>query len=153
MWGSTYPSYLTKLSTLQNKVVKIVGGGKIFDRATPFYSKLNSPKLQDLYTIETAKLTYNFIHRPNLLPKVLSDIFIKATSVSQKQTRSSIANIDLLYIPRYRSNELQKSLMYQGVKVWNSNWPEIKNSSSRSFSYKLTKHFTIHYLNQKIKKR
>ena len=71
MWGSTYPCYLTKLSSLQNKAVKIVGGGKIFDGATLFYTKLIIPKLQDLYTIEIAKLTYNFIHRPNLLPKVL----------------------------------------------------------------------------------
>ena len=138
-------SYLTKLSTLQNKAVKIVGGGKIFDRATPFYTKLNISKLQDLYTIEIAKLTYNFIHQPNLLPKVLSDIFIKATSVSQRQIRSSIAHINLLYIPRYRSNKLQRSLKYQGVKVWNSIPPEIRNSSSRSFSHKLKKHFKIHY--------
>ena len=117
VWESMYPSYLTKLSTLQNKVVKIVGGGKIFDRATPFYTKLNIPKLLDLYTTEIAELTYNFIHRPNLLPKVLSDIFIKATSVSQKQTRSSTAHIDLLYIPRYRSNKLQRSLKYQGLEL------------------------------------
>ena len=112
VWGSTYPSYLAKLSTLQDKAVKIVGRGKIFDRATPFYTKLNISKLQDLYTVEIAKLMYNFIHRPNLLPKMLSDIFVKATSVSQKQTRSSIAHINLLYIPRYRSNKLQRSLKY-----------------------------------------
>ena len=34
VWGSTHPSYLAKLSTLQNKAIKIVGGGKIFDRVT-----------------------------------------------------------------------------------------------------------------------
>ena len=54
VWGTTYPSYFAKLSTLQNKVVKIVGGGKIFDRATPFYTKLNIPKHLDLYTVEIA---------------------------------------------------------------------------------------------------
>ena len=145
VWGSMYPSYFAKLSTLQNKAVKIVGGGKIFDRATPFYTKLNIPKRLDLHTVKIAKLTYNFINRPNLLPKMLSDICIKATNVSQKQTRSSIAHTDLLYIPRYRSNKLQRSLKYQSVKVWNSIPPEIRNSSSRSFSDKLKKHLTIHY--------
>jgi len=35
-WRSTYKTYLKKLSTLQNKAVKIVGGGKYFDRTTPF---------------------------------------------------------------------------------------------------------------------
>ena len=32
-WGSTYPTYLIKISTLQNKVVKLVGDG-------PFKTKL-----------------------------------------------------------------------------------------------------------------
>ena len=77
VWGSTYPSYFAKLSTLQNKAVKIVGG-KIFDRVTPFYTKLNIPKLQDLYTVEIAKLTYNFIHQPNFLPNMLSDILYQS---------------------------------------------------------------------------
>ena len=39
-WSSTFKSYLKKLSTLQNKAVKIVGGGKYYDRATQFYAKL-----------------------------------------------------------------------------------------------------------------
>jgi len=30
-WSSTYKTYLKKLSTLQNKAVKIVGGGKYFE--------------------------------------------------------------------------------------------------------------------------
>ena len=37
-WNSTFKSYLKKLSTLQNKAVKIVGGGKYYDRATQFYA-------------------------------------------------------------------------------------------------------------------
>ena len=47
IWGSTYPTYSMKISTLQNKVVKLVGGGVFQDRATPFYYKLNIPKLTD----------------------------------------------------------------------------------------------------------
>ena len=40
VWSSTFKTYLKKLTTLQNKAVKIVGGGKYFDHATPYYSKL-----------------------------------------------------------------------------------------------------------------
>ena len=39
-WSSTYKTYLNKLSTLQNIVVKIIEGGSCSDRATSFYSKL-----------------------------------------------------------------------------------------------------------------
>ena len=41
-WGSTCKSYLTKLSVLQNNAVKILGGGKYYERATPYYSQLKT---------------------------------------------------------------------------------------------------------------
>ena len=37
-----------KISILQNKAVKIVGGGKCNDKATLFYANLNILKLSDL---------------------------------------------------------------------------------------------------------
>jgi len=36
-WGSTYFSYLQRISTFQNKAVKIVEGGNFRDHATQFY--------------------------------------------------------------------------------------------------------------------
>ena len=49
VWVSSYRSYLMKISTLQTKVVKLVGGGVLQDRATLFYYKLNIPKLTEMY--------------------------------------------------------------------------------------------------------
>ena len=63
VWGSSYRSYLMKISTLQNKVVKLVGRGALQDRATLFYYKLNIPKLTDLYKIEISKLMYNILRK------------------------------------------------------------------------------------------
>ena len=42
-WSSTFKSYLKKLSNLQNKALKIVGGGKYYDRATQFLCKIAYP--------------------------------------------------------------------------------------------------------------
>ena len=39
VWGSTYPTYLYSLSSLQNKVIRTLGDTKYFDRVTPIYSK------------------------------------------------------------------------------------------------------------------
>ena len=50
-WGSTFPSYIEKLNILQNKAVKLIGGGNYLHRATPYYSKLNILKLPDLQYI------------------------------------------------------------------------------------------------------
>ena len=48
IWGSTHKSDLSKLQTLENKAVKIIGGDKYMDLATPFYSKLNVLKIPEL---------------------------------------------------------------------------------------------------------
>ena len=103
IWGSTYPSYLMIISTLRNKVVKLVGGSAFQDRATPFYYKLNIPKLTDLYKIEISKLMYNMVHRPRYLPNNFSKYFEKACKILERPTRS-ITQENVLYIPRFRSN-------------------------------------------------
>ena len=47
-WGSTYSSYLKKIIPLQNKVVKVTGGGNMQDSPTQFYSELKILKFTDL---------------------------------------------------------------------------------------------------------
>ena len=42
VWGSTFPTYMIKLESLQNKAVKIIGGGTTRKSPTPFYSQLKS---------------------------------------------------------------------------------------------------------------
>ena len=44
VWGSTCKSYLKKLGTQQNKAVKIIGGCRYSNRATPFYLKFGTLK-------------------------------------------------------------------------------------------------------------
>ena len=45
VWGSSFKSKFKKLLSLQNKVVKLIGGGLLRDRATLFYSQLGILKL------------------------------------------------------------------------------------------------------------
>ena len=138
IWGCTHKSYLSKLQTLQNKAVKIIGGGKYMDHATPFYSKLKILKIPELYKHEVAKLVFHHYHQR--LPPLLSNLYIKTNHVSQKCTRSSsTANKPTLYIPLYKTTRLQKSIRYQGVKIWNKIPTSIKTKQSfKSFevSYK-----------------
>ena len=58
VWGSTYTSYLNKLITIQNKAVKLIGGGRLLDSPYPFYSKFRILKLPDLYNLEIGKLVH-----------------------------------------------------------------------------------------------
>ena len=90
IWRATYPTYLMRISILQNKVVKLVGGGAFQDRVTPFYYKLSIPKLTDLYKIDISKLMYNIVHRPRHLPNNFSKYFEKGCKISKRSTRSTL---------------------------------------------------------------
>ena len=123
VWGSTFP-YLKKLKSIQNKAIKVIGGGNYLNRVTPYYSKLNILKLPDLYELQTAKFEYRFMR--NILPQSFSDFFVKVSEISGCTTRSS-GNRHSLYIPCYNTNRLQQSIKYQGVKIWNSIPLKIQN--------------------------
>ena len=144
-WGSTFPSYIEKLNILQNKAVKLIGGGNYLDRATPYYSKLNILKLPDLYKLEIAKFVHRFMH--NTLPQSFSNFFAKVGQVNTRTTRSS-SNPNNLYIPCYKSNRIQRSIKYQGVKVWNSIPVEIQNLPNSRFKIKLKSHLMQAYLKE-----
>ena len=108
-WGSTFPSYIEKLNILQNKAIKLIGGGNYLDGASPYYSKLNILKLPELYKLEIAKFVRRFMH--NTLPQSFSKFFTKVGQVNTRTTRSS-SNPSNLYIPCYKSNRIQRSIKY-----------------------------------------
>ena len=84
VWESTYPSYLKKL---KNKVVKMIGGGKMQDSPTQFYSTLKILKLIDLHKLEIGKIVH--AHQlQNKLPFKLSDYFIQSSNISRRMTRN-----------------------------------------------------------------
>ena len=105
------------------------------DHATLFYSEL---KIPELYKLEVAELIFHHYHQ--LLPPLLSNLYIKTYQVSQKCTRSSsIANNPTLNIPLYKIIRLQKSIRHQSLKMWNKIPTIIKTKQSfKSFkaSYK-----------------
>ena len=58
IWESTFPTYLKKLITLQNKAVKFTCAAKFCDSSSPYYKRLKILKYTDLCKIEVGK----FIH-------------------------------------------------------------------------------------------
>ena len=94
----------------------MIGGCNYNDGATPLNLEFEELKLAKLYKLEVAKLIYDCIR--NNIPYSLSNMFIKTFQISARAARSSI-NTNNLYIPRYRTNKLQRSIRYQSVKIWN----------------------------------
>ena len=142
-WVTTYTSYLAKLCTLQNKVVRHIGGGSYREHSTPYYSNLKILKLPDLLKLETAKLVFR--HLQNTLPPLISNLFIKTSDISVRHTRSSNPSISFsLYIPKYQFARLQRCIRYQGAKIWNDILSDIKN---KTYNF-LKRNYKKYLLNQ-----
>ena len=143
IWGTTYTAYLAKLYSLQNKVVRHIGGGSYREHSTPYYHNLKILKVPDLLKLETAK--FAFRHLQNNLPPLIFNLFIKTSDISVRHTRSSNPSNSLsLYIPKYHSARLQRCIRYQGVKIWNYIPLDIKN---KTYNF-LKRNYKKYLLNQ-----
>ena len=129
IWGSTYESYINKLQVLQNKAIRIITNSHWQSPITPQYRKLKVLKIADLYTYEIAKLMHQ--HSKNMLPTCFSNFFCPLSEVHERQTRSTSKNN--LCLPKFSTSRCQRSLRYQGVKIWNSLKPNLRNQSVKRF--------------------
>ena len=129
IWGSTNNSYLTKLRSLQNKALKAIG--HLGWRTSPkhLYRKFKILKLNDLYKIELSKFVYSYISK--YTPKYFNDYFIEFKNANVHNARSSSRRN--LILPLYATNRVQKSIKFQGAKLWNSLPFSLKQSSRRKF--------------------
>ena len=129
-----YKTFFKKLSILQNKFVKIIGGGSYYDRATSFYAKLGILKLADSVKFEKALFVFKF--KMKTLPAQFSKYFCEVSSVRKRSTRASTQNH---YFMRFlKKSKLQNSIRDQGPLFWNSLDSTIKNSKSIKSNLKRT---------------
>ena len=130
IWGDTYPTYIKRLKSLQNRAIRVVARCHYRDEVTLFYNQLRILQIDDLLKYEIAK----FVHC-NLTNKTLNSFrnyFCKTAEHPSRVTRQSSDNSNL-YIPRYRTNKLQRCTKYQGVKIWNSIPQKIRVLSYKRF--------------------
>ena len=107
--SSTFPIYLHKLASIQNKAVKLIGRGHFLESTTQLYVKLKMLKLFDLYKYETSKIVHDYMN--SNLPLSFSNYFNKSREVSNHSTRTSV-NPYNLYKPLYRTNRMQRSIKH-----------------------------------------
>ena len=141
-WDSTFSTHLHRLQILQNKAVRAVVVAHYHDSAKPILANLPILQIDDLFKFEIAIFVFKW--NRNSAPIYFSNFFKKTSDASKRTTRQSCKSSNL-YIPRYRSNRLQKSIKYQGVKVWNSISENIKKLSKNLFKKQLKEYFLSHY--------
>ena len=114
--------------------MRIISGCDYLDDAIPIYKNLKILQIEDLFRYETAKFVFSCISKQ--APKPFSNYFLNISDVAQRTTRHSIDNLNL-YIPRYRTNRLQRCIKHQGVKVWNSIPKKLKSLEFKAFKTRL----------------
>ena len=137
IWGNTYEKYLKRLRTLQNKAVKVLGGGRWQNHASAYYSQLNILKLEDLYSYEVAKLMHKYSQ--NKLSKKLSSFFTPVNAIHSRTTGVASSRLNL-NLPFHRTEKLQRSYKLQGVRIWNLVPKEMKILSFNQFKIRFKKH-------------
>ena len=124
-FNSSVPSHLcTKplslslllLQRLQNKALRIISNCNPKASTTPLFYQYKILKIQDLYYFEIAKTMHQYSNKH--LPICFTSFFTQTSSIHNQSTRSNIQND--LYLPHLLSSRCQRSIKFQGAKIWNS---------------------------------
>ena len=93
------------------------------------YLNLRILKLDDIFTFELGKFMHQ--HHKNVLPNSFSDYFQELATAHQRTTRASVRG-DIKVI---RCNKAigQRSLRYQGAKLWNTMSSQIRSANKTTF--------------------
>ena len=129
VWGNTFPTYISKLHRLQNKVIRIVCGSSWNETATPLYKALKILPMLLLLHFLTAKFVYS--HNRLRLPLQFDDYFSLIKRVHSRNTRFSSNN--QLIIPLFTTQRTQRLIKYIGAKLWNSIPKYLRNYSFPKF--------------------
>lgn len=142
LWGSTFPTYLIKLQRLQNKAIRVIVDCNRKTSITPYYYELSILKISDLFRFEVGKLMFQ--HSKNMLPPCFSSMFTYLSSIHSLSTRSKLRKD--LYLPKFSTSRCQRSIKYNGVKIWNGISPSLRNQSFNRFKSNYKKHLLSSYI-------
>ena len=129
LWGSTCSSYQSKLQILQDKAIRIISNCNRRTSITPFYHKLGILKIPELYKFEIAKLMHQ--HSKQNLPPTISNLFKPLSNIHNRITTS--VSLNHIYVEKFSTLRCQRSIKYQGAKIWNAIPLELRDQSYRNF--------------------
>lgn len=124
LWGASSKSSLEPIFVLQKKALKLALD---LPMRTSTASLFQGPKirpLRDLYKLYVAIFMYKY--NTNALPACFSNYFVQNLNNHRYNTRSAT----LYRLPLFSTVSCQKSMLFQGPKLWNTIPAEIRQSAS-----------------------
>ncbi|KAI5725321.1 hypothetical protein M8J77_013834 [Diaphorina citri] len=114
------------LQLAQNACVRYVCNLRKFDRVSEHYLGLDWMRLDTRRDLHMLLLLYNILHSQG--PQYFQDTLLYLQNITQYSTRAH--NLNLLEIPRHRTQVYGNSYHVSAVRLWNSLHRDIRDSQS-----------------------
>ena len=124
LWGSTFDSYLNKLSIMQKKAICIVCNAKYNDHTGPLFARKKVLKLSDIYHLQLGKCMYSFTS--NKLPNPLLTIYTPNYEIHNHNTRQR----NNPHIKSHRTKRASNSITIKGPEYWHNIQQKVKDAQS-----------------------
>ena len=124
MWANSTTKNVDRVFKLQKRAIRIITHSKYLAHTTPLFARLKIFNIYDMYKFQSAIFMYMCSHK--VLPASIMSYFNVNSSIHNYFTRSN-RNYN---IPCARTTLFQKSILYNGPKIWNEIPNHIKTSLS-----------------------
>ena len=114
VWGSSGITRIEYLQKLQNRAARIVTGSSCDAPSEPLRKDLGWLSVKEMIVKETSTIMHKSLN--DLVPKYLSDLFVRLSDFHILELRNTKSN---LAVPLMRTISGQKAFSYHGTKVWN----------------------------------
>jgi len=113
VYGNTYVSYLDKLTTLNNKILRILQKkGRCCNDC--LYMQYDTLPPCQLFNYQVWRFVHTMVYLPHLVPMIFHNYFTLSTSVHNYSTRHT-----KLYLTHVSSPSGGRLLNFKGSQLWN----------------------------------
>ena len=124
IWANSSNLNMDRIFKLQKKAIRIISHSNYIAHTMPIFSCLKILTMFDMYLLQSAIFMY--LCSKKMLPTSLLQHFCFNDSFHSYQTRNAMN----YHIPKARTSVFQKSIFFNGPKIWNDLPEMIKNSPS-----------------------
>jgi hypothetical protein len=132
-WGSANKTSIKKTEILQKKAIRQIKRSSYNAHTDPLFESLEILKVNDLYSLEIAKLMYDL--KKGNLPYALQKLFTPVDQVHNHFTRQT----NETYHQFVRTKRASNCLTQIGTKTWSSLPHKFQNASTKSSFSKMLK--------------
>ena len=147
IWGQGNSQHTHKISSIQNKTLRIIHFKTYMDPVNPLFQKSKVIKLDDYISILNCLFAYD--HNKNNLPVAFEKFFLQVNEIHNYNTRSSVNNN--LFLPVTNTmHHGTHSIKTQSILTWNNMQNQLKiqlkNMSKSQLKHKLDDYFLKSYI-------